>query len=168
VNEEIVDHNHVQFSVPDFENITTLSRAATAMSPLEMHPGQLARMEDLMPAGPHYGSSAAPFPEPSVDKQASFPLQIAVTTSTDVEEASGRVGVLNAQGAAHNAFLKRSYNRLRGRRTLRSGAAQGKEHVSALEQMQNGDIPHHLPTNRQVLYVLEYDKGQGLLSILYA
>ncbi len=159
VSEETADDNHVHFSDPDFENITTLSRAATGLSPLEMHPGQLANMNELMAFHPQYGSFSGPFPEPNYDGENTLPLQTAITP-LDVEEAPGQIHEQGSQMTSGTAFVKRLYSQFRRGKAVRVDTAKGIEYGPAVRVTSNiSHQPPALPKNRQVLYVLEYDKG---------
>jgi hypothetical protein len=148
--------NGVHFSDPDFERITTLSRAATGLSPLEIHPGELADISALMPFRPQNGSSSGPFPEPSDDGYNAFSSQNATIAPLDIEGEPGSIYDGGPQAKWGAASLKRLYNQ------MWRGSDPRKDVRLRAEATRAGRIfqPQALPKDRRVLYVLEYDKGK--------
>jgi hypothetical protein len=162
LNEKAVDDNHVQFSIPDFEsqNFTTLSRAATGLSPLEVHPGQRIDVRGFMPFSPRSSSFAAPFPKSYDEIQHPVAAKSAVIQSQDIERVPGSAQTQSPQELAGLDFIKRFYRKLGRSIALTPKAAPSADDWLALRHVDSAHLPWHLQPSRQVLYVLEYDKGR--------
>jgi hypothetical protein len=131
VNEESIDNDGVHFSAPDFENlenIKSMSRAGTGLSPLEVHPGQLATKDDLMALRRKCSSFAGPFPEPNDVEQSALSRNHTRSVSFKTERAPRR-----APEPVSPPLLKRLYQQLKGARLERAGALKDPEHVPGLE-----------------------------------
>jgi hypothetical protein len=155
------EDNDVHFSDPDFERITTLSRAATGLSPLEMHPGELADINTLMTFRPQNGSSSGPFPEPNDDGGNAFPSQSGTIAPPDIEGAPGP-SYRGSQAKWGAASLKTLYNQMWRGSAFRKDTRLRAEGTAGIAAKQAGRIfqPQALPKDRRVLYVLEYDGGK--------
>lgn len=153
----------VRFADPDFGNITTLSRASTGLSPLEVHPGQLVDIRTLMPFPSRQGSSSGPFPEPNDDGSNAF-SHSATITPLDIEGAPGPLCERGPQAGIGVASLRSLYNQIWRRNISREDArpkVRDDTRTGAKQAGRVGFHPHALPKDRRVLYVLEYDQGEA-------
>ena len=154
-----IGHGQIHFSDPNFDRITTLSRAGTGPSPLEMHPGQLTTLGDLSAVRREHGSFSGPFPEPTDDRHSRTTAR-----PPDVEEAPVQVHRSASQSTRVGALADLLFNTIWRKKHGRADAAQRIDQAPAFKTTRMRYGPRHQPTlaDRQVLYVLEYDKGLGV------
>lgn len=177
IKEDEVSTSFLQdfFSRPGTEGITSLTRADTSPSPLEVHPGRrLSKFRRGSLLGNHEihdkGIFIKPFPEPTVqeeieiDQQRGAIFKRAWTAPIDAEQAQTRIQRSASNAAQRDGFLARMYNQARHRRAIKPGAFEGIEFAATLAMAHANAVltqPSEPMDKRKVMYVLEYDFDQN-------
>ena len=180
VHEESIEPAFLEdiFSPGQTENITSLSRADSCLSPLEAHPGHRLRgfsfaSGPLSPSlVPVPGPFVKPFPEPADIEQHDQPRRceeprfssIRRIDTTALTYAPSRIqhSASDAQEQKRNHF-RRIYHQFRGRGAVKPGAFTGLELASSVATLHASSTlsgSSRVLHDRRGLYVLDFAAGE--------
>ena len=158
------------FSKPQSSNLSSLSRADSGPSPLDVHPGRRVRgfsaaFDKLTEDDPVEFKD--PFPEPSTEQQLDIEQRAAVfrrvNTDINAEEAHLRITRSASNARNKNGPIDQLFKFFGRKPVIKPGAFRGLEYAAGLATAHANAILSQKPApifKRKALCVLEYDIGQ--------